>query len=93
MLINSPGRSYESDNDLRQQYGNRMIKDENKDYSDDEDERLDIEEDMPRKDKLMEGEFFFESIAQNFLLIRTFFIQIVILECFFRMFFRFRKKS
>lgn len=54
MLINSPGRSYESDNDLRQ-YSNRMIKDETKDYSDDEDERLDIEEDLPRKDKLMDG--------------------------------------
>lgn len=57
MLINSPGR-YESDNDLRQQYGSRMIKDENKDYSDDEDERLDIEEDLPRKDKLMDGKFY-----------------------------------
>ncbi|KAK4337271.1 hypothetical protein RND71_043269 [Anisodus tanguticus] len=49
------GHSYESDNDLRQQYGgNRIVKDEKTDFSEDEDERLDIEEDLPRKDKIVE---------------------------------------
>ena len=54
-----------------------MIKEENKDYSDDEDERLDIEEDLPRKDKLMDGKlgflfynfkfFFLKKIKKNFI--------------------------
>ena len=67
MLLSSPGRPYESDNDLRQ-YGNRIIKDEKQDYSDDEDERLDIEEDIPRKDKLMDGKLnlkFFSKFFSN----------------------------
>lgn len=59
MLINSSGRSYESE------YGNRILKDENKDYSDDEDERLDIEEDLPRKDKLMDGKLFDNSFKSK----------------------------
>jgi len=48
MIINSSGR-FENENDLRQY---NRIKDE-KDYSDDDEERLDIEDDVPRKDKMI----------------------------------------
>lgn len=47
--MGSPGRSYESDGDLRHhsytQNGKHLMKDHEKDYSDDDDEPLDIDND------------------------------------------------